>query len=116
MRRSLHCLFCAALTAVLSASCVVAARAPQVTPSGVRFTLEHNGATSVAVVGSFNEWSTSSHPLTRQGRLWRTVVVLPPGDHLFMFVVDGTQWVVPPLADDYADDGFGSRNGVVSVR
>jgi len=115
MRRSLPCLFCAALTAV-TMSCAGAARAPQVTPSGVRFTLAHDGAKSVVVVGSFNEWSTSSHPLTREGRLWSTVIELPPGDHLFMFIVDGTQWVVPPLADDYTDDGFGSRNGVVSVR
>lgn len=86
------------------------------TPSGVRFTLDHGAAKSVAVVGSFNEWSTSAHPLMRKGRLWSTVVVLPPGDHLFMFVVDGTQWVVPPLAEEYAGDGFGSKNGVVIVR
>jgi len=24
--------------------------------------------------------------------------------------------IVPPLAEDFADDGFGSRNGVVIVR
>ena len=86
------------------------------TPSGVRFTLEHGGATSVSVAGNFNEWSPSAHPLMRNGRMWSTVVALPPGEHLFMFVVDGTQWVVPPLADEYEDDGFGSRNGVVIVR
>lgn len=116
MRRSRHHLLCAALAAVVSTSCAPVARAPQVTPSGVRFTLEHGGATSVSVAGNFNEWSSSAHPLMRNGRLWSTVVALPPGEHLFMFVVDGTQWVVPPLADEYEDDGFGSRNGVVIVR
>ena len=41
---------------------------------------------------------------------------LPAGEHKFMFVVDAEQWMVPPLAEDYVDDGFGSRNGVVIVR
>ncbi len=35
---------------------------------------------------------------------------------VFMFVVDGKQWVSPPMAEDYADDGFGARNGIVVVR
>ncbi len=43
-------------------------------------------------------------------------MALPAGEHKFMFVVDGEQWMVPPLAEDYVDDGFGSRNGVVIVR
>ena len=80
--------------------------------------LAHAGATSVSVVGNFNEWSASAHPLARNGTagLWSAVVALPPGEHAFMFVVDGSQWIVPPLAEDYVDDGFGSRNGVVIVR
>jgi 1,4-alpha-glucan branching enzyme len=109
--------FVAALAAV-SASCAgTVARGPVVTPDGVRFTLEHAAAKSVSVAGDFNEWSPSAHPLTRNGsRRWSVVVALPAGEHKFMFVVDGEQWLVPPLAEDYVDDGFGSRNGVVVVR
>ena len=29
--------------------------------------------------------------------VWTIVVQLPPGEHLFMYVVDGTQWISPPL-------------------
>jgi hypothetical protein len=43
-------------------------------------------------------------------------VALPPGEHTFMYLVNGTEWVTPPLAEDYVDDGFGARNGVVVVR
>lgn len=87
------------------------------TADGVRFTLEHAGARFVSVAGDFNDWSPSAHPLTRSGsKKWSLVVALPAGAHAFMFVVDGTQWIVPPLAEDYVDDGFGSRNGVVIVR
>jgi 1,4-alpha-glucan branching enzyme len=75
-------------------------------------------ASSVAVAGSFNQWSVSSHPLVRAkaGGLWTIVVPLPPGEHAFMYVVDGKEWVSPPLAEDYLDDGFGAKNGIVVVR
>ena len=115
---------CAFLTAtaalVMSASCAgtIAPRAPIVTPSGVRFVLSQPQARSVALAGSFNRWSASSHQLARDGSrgVWMIVVALPPCEHLFMYVVDGAEWVSPPRAEDYVDDGFGSRNGVVVVR
>jgi 1,4-alpha-glucan branching enzyme len=118
MRRPIRTVFLAAFVAFGTGSCAAAvARGPVVTPGGVRFTLEHPDANAVSVAGDFNEWSASSHPLARSGSgRWSVVVPLPPGDHKFMFVVDGTQWVVPPVAEDYVDDGFGSRNGVVIVR
>ena len=106
------CLLC-----LLTASC--AARTtpgPLVTRDGVRFSLDHPGAQAVAVAGTFNGWSRSANPLTRDGARgrWTALVSLPPGEHLFMYVVDGA-WVTPPQAVDFVDDGFGSRNGVVVV-
>jgi len=94
---------------------------PVATPGGVRFVLMRADATSVALAGSFNNWSVSSHPLARSntskpGGVWAIVVPLPPGEHAFMYVVNGTEWVSPPMAEDYVDDGFGARNGIVVVR
>lgn len=110
----------ATLAALVSASCAatLASSPPVVTSLGVRFVLMRAEAKSVAVAGSFNQWSRSSHPLVREkpGALWTIVVPLPPGEHVFMYVVDGTEWVSPPLAEDYVDDGFGAKNGVVVVR
>jgi 1,4-alpha-glucan branching enzyme len=105
---------------LVGSSCAAATNAspPIVTPSGVRFSLGHAEAKSVALVGQFNQWSASSHPLSKDARsgMWTVVVPLPPGEHAFMYVVDGTQWITPPLADDFVDDGFGAKNGVVIVR
>jgi 1,4-alpha-glucan branching enzyme len=110
----------ATLAALASGSCagVAVSRAPVATSSGVRFVLSRPEARSVALAGSFNDWSTSSHPLAREGSrgVWTIVVALPPGEHLFMYVVDGTEWLSPPVAEDHEDDGFGSKNGVVVVR
>ena len=104
---------------VASGSCAVTmpVAATEVTPAGVRFALLRPEGRSVAVAGSFNQWSAVSHPLGRNGSRgeWTVVVPLPPGEHLFMYFVDGA-WVSPPYAEDYADDGFGARNGVVVVR
>jgi len=108
-----------ALAAFLSASCAATMRqvAPVATPAGVHFMLIRPEARSVALAATFNQWSTSAHPLVRDPRGgWTLVVALPPGDHLFMYVVDGMQWISPPMAEDYMDDGFGAKNGVVIVR
>ena len=110
----------AMLVALGSLSCAAATSpvAPVATPAGVRFVLANAEALSVALAGSFNQWSASSHPLRREKSrgVWTVVVTLPPGEHLFMYVVDGTRWISPPGAEDYVDDGFGARNGVVIVR
>lgn len=105
--------------ALVGVACVrpVLPSVPVVTPAGVRFVVSFPEASSVAVAGSFNQWSTTSHPLARDAAgMWRTVVPLPPGDYTFMYVVDGTRWATPALAEDYVDDGFGAKNGVVIVR
>lgn len=108
------------MLALAGAACAatVAPAPPAVTREGVRFVFIEEVANSVSLAGSFNQWSASSHPLVRQKAHgpWTIVVPLPPGEHSFMFVVDGRHWVSPPLAEDYADDGFGARNGIVVVR
>ena len=109
------CLLC--LLCLLWASCAArTSLGPIATPDGVRFSLEQPAAQAVAVAGTFNGWSRTAHPMTRDGSRgrWTAVVALPPGEHLFMFVVDGA-WMTPPEAIDFVDDGFGSRNGVVVV-
>lgn len=108
----------AVVAAAVVSAAVMRPSAPAMTPAGMRFELLRPGARSVALAGSFNRWSTASHPLTRMGSrgLWSVVVALPPGEHLFMYVVDEAEWVSPPLAEDYSDDGFGARNGIVLVQ
>src|SRR4030095_5086697 len=104
------------VAAIVSASCAgtIGPAAPIVTPSGVRVVLLEHQARSVALAGSFNEWSTSTHQLVRNGSkgVWTVVVPLPPGEHRFMYVVDGTRWLSPPLAEYYVDDGFGEKDGI----
>src|SRR5262245_19347409 len=106
--------------AIVGAACEGLRRpnlAPAMTPQGVRFSFVDGDAKSVALTGAFNQWSATEHQLSRgAGKMWEITVRLPPGEYPFMFVVDGSRWITPPVADDFIDDGFGSKNGVVIVR
>ena len=107
------------VTLAAGGSCAPAMKlsAPVATSAGVRFMLDRPDARSVALAGSFNQWSTTSHLLAQDGAgVWTLLVALPPGEHFFMYVVTGSEWITPPLAEDYGDDGFGARNGIVVVR
>ena len=76
------------------------------------------GARSVEVVGSFTDWRPGVVPLQDDDHdgVWQTEVVLPAGEHQYMFVVDGERWVLDPLADRHVDDGFGGQNAVILVQ
>jgi 1,4-alpha-glucan branching enzyme len=103
----------------LGSSCASPLAQPPATTSaaGVAFVHVDESASSVAVTGTFNQWSASSHPMARAGATgqWTTMVRLPPGEYQYLFVVDGTRLVVPVAASEYVEDGFGSRNAVVVV-
>ena len=78
------------------------------------------GARSVEVVGSFNDWRRGALALRDEANdgIWHGAVVLPAGQHEYMFVVDGERWVADPLAGRYVDDGFGAgrQNALLIVR
>lgn len=82
----------------------------------VRFELAAPQASRVSLVGSFNEWNPRATPLVRDASSgkWIASVRLPPGRHVYAFVVDGDV-TADPAAPRAADDDFGSKNSVVLV-
>lgn len=86
----------------------------------VEFQYRESGAGGVVVAGSFNNWSISSAPMTRNAEgVWTYVLRgVKPTDVLQYKYVVGTsrQWVMDPEAPDAATDGKGGQNGLVSVR
>ena len=49
------------------------------------FRLEGVDAASVAVLGTFNDWSTTRNLMKRINGKWEAEVVLPPGRHSYCF-------------------------------
>jgi hypothetical protein len=82
----------------------------------VRFELAAPTASRVALVGSFNEWNPVATPLRRDPSTgkWIVSLRLPPGRHVYAFVVDGDV-TADPTAPRAADDDFGSANSVLLV-
>ncbi|MFM7230531.1 MAG: hypothetical protein ACKO3S_00935, partial [bacterium] len=91
-------------------------RAPEVTPTGVRFTYA-GVAKSVALCGGFNDWAPNADPMTRNADgTWTIVRKLPAGSHAYKFLVDGAQWRTDEANPSAEDDGFGGKNSVIVVK
>lgn len=80
------------------------------------FSIAAPGASDVSLVGDFNQWHPGATPLrpAGDGRTWVVQLALPPGRHVYAFVVDGK--IVPdPDATRAADDDFGVPSSVAII-
>jgi 5'-AMP-activated protein kinase regulatory beta subunit len=80
------------------------------------FSYDDSQARAVAVLGDFNNWHESSHRMKRdeKGR-WQKIMILPPGDYEYKFIVDG-QWQTDPHNPHKCANSFGSFNNILRVR
>ncbi|WP_309671377.1 isoamylase early set domain-containing protein [Gemmatimonas sp.] len=110
--------------AVQRAGSAFAGAAPATGPVGttaesgdaIRFDLTlPSSAQEVALVGDFNGWDEHATPMIRRSPdgAWTARVPLPPGRHVYAFVIDGRTWLVDPLAPQVPDEGYGPANAVV---
>jgi hypothetical protein len=85
----------------------------------MEFVFVNSSASSVAIVGDFNDWEEGGSPLRRVGDqrkgVWAITIPLAPGRYHYTFVVDGTKWVADPLAPRTLEDDFGRPNSVITV-
>lgn len=81
----------------------------------VQFICQASEAHRVFIMGEFNQWNPSSHPMSRQpDGCWRVEVSLTHGHHLYLFVVDG-QSTLDPNAQGVARNEKGERVSLVAV-
>ena len=75
-------------------------------------------ADSIALVGEFNGWNTSSHPLSRthdDGEWHISLVLNSNRSYRFRYLVDGREWMDDDHADGYVPNPFGGYDSVVST-
>ena len=81
----------------------------------LRFVYIDENANSMAVAGDFSNWDPVE--LTKQTvngkQVWTGLVSMSRGEHNYMFVRNGDEWVTDPLAPVQRDDGFGNKNAVI---
>ncbi|HUQ80578.1 MAG TPA: isoamylase early set domain-containing protein [Gemmatimonadaceae bacterium] len=92
-------------------------REAQEVPVAVQFVLDAARAKSVAVVGDFNAWDGSATQLVRDSAsgVWSAVVDVPPGRHVYAFLVDGKTWTLDPRAPKTKDSDYGTEQSVMIV-
>ena len=83
----------------------------------VQFVIVVPGATSVVLVGDFNDWSRTATPMQPAAGdgMWAVTVPLEAGRYRYAFLIDGARWLTDPSAPRSLDDDFGPPNSVVTV-
>lgn len=84
--------------------------------SRVRFSIHAPAATRVSLVGDFDRWDPAAMPMRRagDGETWTVDMHLPPGRHVFAYVVDGNL-KTDPTAPRAVEDDFGVPSSVIVV-
>lgn len=81
----------------------------------IRFIYIDEDANDMAVAGDFSNWEPIA--LEKQvvdgKQLWSGLIPITKGEHKYMFVKDGEEWLTDPLAEVKRDDGFGNKNAVI---
>lgn len=90
---------------------------PAVASQQVRVIFYSPEASSVALVGDFNEWGQQEVSLAQasgQG-IWEFTMNLEPGVYHYNLLVDGERWAANPKSSTLVPDGFGGYNSVLVV-
>lgn len=91
------------------------AASAQSSPKQWTFSYSDPSAQAVFVAGSFNGWSTTAHPLSKNDAgVWTATVSLPPGETTYKFIVDG-EWRIDPANSQVVEDGLGGSNSAITV-
>jgi len=81
----------------------------------VIFICQAPSARQVCIMGDFNDWDLSSHPMSRQpDGAWRTELPLNHGHHHYLFVVDGKP-LLDPRAQGIARNHKNEKVSLVAV-
>jgi hypothetical protein len=85
-------------------------------PVPQQFVLTDATAKHASVVGDFNGWDASKAPMTRSpdGRMWSVTLLLPPGRHMYAFMVDDSL-KLDPREPTARDPDLGVEGSVVIV-
>ena len=68
---------------------------PVINGNKITFRYQGTTATSVALAGSMNNWSTTANKLTKSGSIWSITLELEPGIYEYKFVAS-SKWVTDP--------------------
>ena len=75
----------------------------------------YEDAERVYLIGDFNDWAMFDTPMARDSEGWVTRIDLPPGRHLYKFIVDGS-WTNDPNTPEDSLERDGEGHGGLTAR
>ncbi|MEK6794293.1 MAG: isoamylase early set domain-containing protein [Spirochaetota bacterium] len=83
----------------------------------VEISIVNRDAKAIHVVGDFNNWDPSAHPLTRtsENGVWRTKLKLSPGRYRYQLIIDNDRYIPDPRAREAVHDQFGGMNSILEL-
>jgi len=113
-------LYLAAATAAVVAVVLAALfwPAPQVaeqglTPEPYRFVIYRPGVEKAEIAGDFTGWERVSMDRVASSGYWEIMLDLKPGEHRYVFILDGRQRLADPTVMAREQDDFGGENTVL---
>ncbi|MCD6595497.1 alpha amylase N-terminal ig-like domain-containing protein [bacterium] len=107
MKKQIYLIFLFSIISILSAKThsITFEYTPNVVPK------------SVALAGSFNNWSSSAMPMSDDDNdgIWTITIQLEDGEYLYKFVVNGDKWYQDLNNSLSSPDGYGGRNSIIRV-
>ena len=87
----------------------------KLTTKKINFKMVAPEAENVFLVGDFNDWNISAHPLKSNSKgIWKISLELMPGRYEYRFLIDGG-WRNDPNNTTFAPNPFGSDNSVINL-
>lgn len=115
--RVLHTAAVAVATAVIVLSSVIfwqhGQQAQPVSASSHRFVICVPDARQVEITGSFTGWRKVALEKRGTGGYWEVTLPLPPGEHSFTYILDGSHRVADPTIPAGEMDDFGGENSIL---
>lgn len=83
----------------------------------VTFTLHNVEGETAVLLGQFNDWNPTVHPMKKaKDGSFSVTVNLPKGSkYEFRYLVNGDEWHNDSEADEYVPNNHGEENSVVST-
>ena len=74
------------------------------------------GADRACVVGDFNDWSTTTHPMQRdENGLTVSLALVPGRAYRFRYLLDGERWENDWAAHAYVPNEFGGDDSLIDL-
>lgn len=91
-------------------------KSTQSSTKAVSFRMNAPDATSVALVGDFNDWDPDARKMRRnKSGGWWVTIRLAPGVYQYKFVINGIEWHEDPENPKRELNSYGTMNSVCEV-